>query len=197
MIRVGLTGNIGSGKSIVSKIFSLLGVPVFHADEESKNFLSREDVIRKIAATFGKGILRSEHEIDRKSLASVVFSDPEALDQLNVILHPLVISEFRHWCSLHTNHPYVIMEAAIIFESGIGKEFEKIIHVSCPEETAIQRVSIRDGIPGEDVRKRMKFQLPDEIKSGQSDWVILNDGIRPVIPQVLEIHSAINEGIKT
>jgi dephospho-CoA kinase len=188
MLRVGLTGNIGSGKSVVSRIFSTLGIPVYHADEESKKFLGRPDVIREVAALFGPAILTESGAVKRKALASVVFGDPVALSRLNSILHPLVKDGAREWAALYAERPYVIHEAAIIFESGFRQEYDRIIYITCPKETAIARVMERDGVKREDVLGRLRFQWEDEVKMKESDFVIVNDGVAPLLPQVLEIH---------
>jgi dephospho-CoA kinase len=193
MIKIGLTGNIGSGKTTVSCIFSLLKVPVYHSDEESKRFLREPAVIENIRSIFGDELVTPDGEIDRTALASVVFADPLLLSQLTKILHPLVIDDFRKWCRLHSESPYIIHEAAIIFESGVERGFDKIIHVSCPKETAIQRVMDRDGTTREVILKRMQFQFPDEEKAARSDFIIRNDGFTMVIPQVLEIHRILSE----
>lgn len=188
MLKVGLTGNIGSGKTVVSGVFSTLGIPVFHADEESKMILDDPSVRNEIIRHFGYGILTNSNDINKRSLASLVFTDEKALKLLNSILHPKVMRAFSHWVSLHQDQYYVIQEAAIIFESGLRAEFDFIIHVSCPKETAIDRVIKRDRIDGHSVMRRMQFQLDDEEKSRLSDFVIRNDGSEMVIPQVLSIH---------
>lgn len=194
MFRVGLTGNIGSGKSVVAGIFEALGVPVFHADEVSKAHLSSPEVVSFVATRFGVSVLTPEGTIDRKKLASIVFSEPRALAWLNELLHPRVREDFRQWAMKHAGHPYVIQEAAIIFESGIRDEYDCVIHVSCPKETAIDRVVRRDLTDGRSVLQRMQYQWEDSEKARLSDYVILNDGTEALIPQVLEIHRVLSEG---
>lgn len=193
MLKIGLTGNIGSGKTVVAGVFSTLGIPVYHADEESKKFLDDPSVKNEIVKHFGYGILTNNYEINRRSLASVVFTDELALRLLNSILHPRIKQDFRNWVLLHSNFDYVIQEAAIIFESGFRTEYDYIIHVSCPKETAIDRVIKRDAIDGHFVQRRMQFQLDDAEKSRLSDFVIRNDGSEMVIPQVLLIHRQLLE----
>jgi dephospho-CoA kinase len=188
MITVGLTGNIGSGKSLVSEIFSTLGVAVYHADQESRKFLAVPQVRTKIIERFGKKIVSASGEIDRPELAKIVFSDEKALMALNSILHPLVIHDFAEWRKTQRHHPYIIQEAAIIFESGVAALFDKVIHVSCPKEIAIGRVMKRDGTDGNSVRQRMRYQMDDEEKAALSDFVIRNDGSAMLLPQVLFIH---------
>jgi dephospho-CoA kinase len=188
MLKIGLTGNLGSGKTVVSKVFSILGIPVYHADDESKKFLEEPGVINEILKHFGYGVLTNNREINKRSLASLVFSDEQSLRVLNSILHPKIIEDFRKWTALQLEKPYVIQEAAIIFESGLRSEFDYMINVSCPKETAINRVINRDKVDGHSVLRRMQFQMDDEAKSKLSDFKILNDGIEMVIPQVLAIH---------
>jgi dephospho-CoA kinase len=142
---------------------------------------------------FGYGILTNSQHINRRSLASIVFSDEHALKLLNSILHPKVKQDFRDWALQFQTGPYVIQEAAIIFESGFRPEYDFVIHVSCPKEIAIERVVKRDKIDGNSVLRRMQFQLDDGEKSGLSDFVILNDGSEMVIPQVLAIHQQLLE----
>jgi len=188
MVKVGLTGNIGSGKTTVAGIFTTLGIPVYYADEESKKFLDDPVVKNEILKQFGYGILTNNQEINRRSLASIVFTDPYALDILNSILHPRVKVDFRRWADDQANAPYVIQEAAIIFETGSSAEYDYIIHTSCPKEIAIDRVMLRDRIDVNSVLRRMQFQMDDAEKSALASFIIRNDGSELVIPQVLAIH---------
>lgn len=191
MFKVGLTGNIGSGKSTVCSIFSLLGIKIYHADSASKKFLGNEEVIHELIHYFGKEILSSEGNIDRGKLASIVFSDETSLKLLNSILHPLVKQDFHGFIAQNQSEPYILHEAAILYESGFAKEFDRIIHVFCPKEMAIQRVMKRDLMDGQMVLKRMGFQMDNERKAELSDFVIRNDGSLLVIPQVLSIHQTL------
>jgi dephospho-CoA kinase len=195
MLKVGLTGNMGSGKSTVSRIFSALGVPVYHADDESKKFLGQQAVIEEVASRFGQGILSETGAVKRKTLASIVFNDPSALADLNSILHPLVKADAQEWASLHPEQPYVILEAAIIFESGLRGEYDRVICVTCPQETAVARVMERDGTQREEVLHRLRFQWDDEKKKRESDFVIDNDGTTPLLPQVLSIHHLLKKSL--
>ena len=193
MLKVGLTGNIGSGKSLVSEMFLIYGVPVYKADQESKKFLGEPFVKEQILRLFGEEVLSASGDIDREVLARRVFSDGEALAALNGILHPLVLDDFTSWCEAYAEKPYIIQEAAIIFESGIADLFDKIIHVSCPKEIAIERVMQRDGMDRDHVLQRMSFQMEDEQKTAQADFVIQNDGNEMIIPQVISIHEKLLE----
>ena len=188
MLKVGLTGNIGSGKSLVAKIFSILRIPVYNADDESKKFLEEPLIKSGIIRIFGSEILFHSGEIDRRKLSNLVFSDPSLLNSLNSLLHPLVMKDFAEWCNSQQNQQYIILEAAIILESGYQDQFDKIIHVSCSQEVAIERVMQRDKVSREDVLKRMQFQIEDSKKADMSDYVIRNNGSELIIPQVLSIH---------
>jgi dephospho-CoA kinase len=187
MLIVGLTGNIGSGKTLIAGIFKSLGIPVYFADTESKKFLEDPGVIQAIVEIFGTGIQNDKFGIDKKSLSDQVFNNPGALHRLNSILHPKVLGNFSAWVKNQTSS-YVILEAAIIFESGIAPKFQKIIHVSCPKELSINRVTKRDKVDGLSVLNRMQFQFTDEEKSRLADYVIINDGTQLVIPQIIFIH---------
>jgi len=191
--KVGLTGNMGSGKSLVSTIFTILGVPVYHADQESRRLLENRNIKEMIRKVFGSSVFSSNDEVNRKILAATVFSNASSLKTLNMILHPLVKENFRDWVSRQRRACYVIHEAAILFESGFQGEFDRIIHVSCPKEIAIARVIGRDNFNREEILKRIQFQMEDEKKAALSDFVIQNDGSEMIIPQVLAIHKSLSE----
>jgi len=188
-----LTGNMGSGKSIVSAIFNILGIPVYHADLESRKLFENNNIKVLIRDAFGSGVFTGNGEIDRKILARIVFSDAVKLNTLNSILHPLVKENFREWVDRQCYSPYIIHEAAIIFESGFQCEFDRIVHVACPKEIAIARVIERDHAERKDILKRMQFQMDDDRKATLSDFVIRNDGTEMLIPQVLAIHQSLSE----
>lgn len=193
MKTVGLTGNMGSGKSLVSTIFTILGIPVYHADHVSRRLLETGNIKETIRKIFGAGVFTRNDEVDRKALAGIVFSKASSLATLNMILHPLVKEDFRAWVRSQSDTPYVIHEAAIIFESGFQGEFDRIIHVSCPREIAVTRIIDRDHFGREEILKRMQFQMEDEKKAALSDFVIRNDGSEMIIPQVLAIHKSLLE----
>ena len=187
MLRVGLTGNIGSGKSAVAAVFASLGIPVFHADDESKKLLKHQLIIDQVAGMFGNEVIQDGF-INNKVLASIVFGNPDALTHLDNLLHPMVMKEFNTCMQLSAGAPYVIMEAAILFESGYAKGFDRIIHISCPEEKSVERVVKRDNLSREQVLDRMRHQLKNEDKARMSDFVINNDGSQMIIPQVVSVH---------
>ncbi|TVR43229.1 MAG: dephospho-CoA kinase [Bacteroidia bacterium] len=196
MILVGLTGSIGSGKTTVCRIFEQLRIPVYYADARGKSFLTKPVVKTKIASLFGPQVFNDEGEPDRAALAALVFDDAEKLEMLNSIIHPLVREDFRNWAGLHKDAEYVIQEAAILFETGHADHFDKIITVTAPEELRIRRVCERDGVDEAHVRKRAAHQLPDGYKTKHADYVICNDGVEPLLPQVLKIHEELKPPLK-
>jgi len=189
MIKVAVTGGIGSGKSVVCKIFEKIGIPVFNADFEAKKLINTSRTIHdKLVSLFGAAIYQSNGDIHRKKMADLIFNDNFALQKVNEIVHPEVRKRFIEW-GKEQNSPYIIQEAAIIFESKQTQSFDKIITVTAPLELKIERVIKRDQVSKEEVYKRMQSQLPDEIKIAKSDFVIMNDEIEMIIPQIIEIHN--------
>ncbi len=191
MLKIGLTGNIGSGKSIVSGIFKILQIPVYNADYNAKLFLDKPKVILKIKNNFGAEVIDKFGKINRKYLAEIVFTDAAKLRALNNIIHPTVVNNFMLWIKEQKNIPYVIMESAILFETEYSDLFDKIIVVTSPENIRISRVMKRDNITEADVKKRMKNQMKEKDKIKKADFVIVNNDIDLVIPQVLKIHKAL------
>lgn len=188
MLKIGLTGGIGSGKSIVCEIFSLLGVPVFHSDEVSRDLLDHDpEIIRKVTRIFGKEIYR-DGILNRKKLAEAVFKDKKVLEQLNAIIHPAVQKVFEQWIAGCVESPYIIKESAIIFESGTDQELDYVIAVSAPEALRVMRVMERDGVSKEEVLMRINNQMSDWERSDRSDEILFNDEHQLIIPQVLEVH---------
>lgn len=188
MIKVGLTGNIGSGKSTVSNIFSTFQIPVFTADLEAKKILEKEDIINKLQTFFQTTLRNKEGSIDRQKIASIIFNNQEALNFINNLIHPLVAESFKEWLKLQSNKPYIIHEAAILYESGFDKYMDQIIYVNAPEEIRIQRIISRDHISRSEVLSRMSNQWADDRKKGLADYVIENDNYNLIIPQVMFIH---------
>ena len=186
MITVGITGGIGSGKTIICKVFKQLNVPVYNADSEAKILIATDKQVQsKITAVFGENIFR-DGELDRKKLAEIVFNDSSALKKLNNIVHPAINNHFQTWL-LSQTHPYVIKEAAILFESGSYKLMNYTVTVTAPESVRIQRVMKRDNIPQEAVKKRMENQMSDQEKIKRSNFVIYNDDKQLVLPQVIDL----------
>jgi dephospho-CoA kinase len=194
MQKIGLTGNIGSGKSLAAKVFEQLKVPVFYADTDGKKVLEDAWIIGLIKKEFGSGIMTGS-EIDRKKLAQIVFADKAKLAFLNSIIHPAVRAQFNNWTEQKGDFPYIIYEAAILYESGHFKAMDKIIVVAAGEELRIKRVMQRDQVSREDVIKRMANQWPEEKKIALADFVIGNNESTLVIPQVLAIDQKLKESV--
>ena len=191
---IGLTGGIGSGKSVVAKIFATIGIPVFNADEEAKRIMQTSPAIKtKLIEQFGNDIY-NVHGLDKEKLAAIVFNDPFQLQLLNAIVHPVTIQAAKDWAAKQTS-PYVIKEAALIFESAAADGLFKVIGVTAPMSLRIQRVMQRDGVSKEQVEARMQHQISDTIKMRLCDFVIENNNQQMVIPQVLEIDKAIRAAL--
>lgn len=189
MKKIGITGGIGSGKSTVCRVFEMLGIPVYYSDDMAKNILdTNTNVLEKIIHAFGADLLNDSGKVDRKKLASVVFNSKEKLDQLNKIVHPAVGKDFEKWCELKSQAPYILKEAAILFESDAFKNVDKVITVTAPVDLRIKRVVVRDKVSEGEVLSRISKQMSDEEKIKRSAFVIVNDEQQMVIPQILEIH---------
>ncbi len=189
MIKVALTGNIGSGKSTVSRIFNSLNVPVFHADMEAKLFYTEDEVKETVRKTFGKKVFNASNEVDFKALAEVIFNDKQALTKINRIIHPLTLKKYKRWLSKHKDSNYTIHESAILFENDLQHHFDKIINVTAPLEVRLKRVIERDNLSPDNILDRMKNQMTEAEKNSLADYVIENDGNRFLIPQVIDINN--------
>ncbi len=191
MLKIGITGGIGSGKSTVSKIFEVLGIPVYYADEEAKKLMNEdEDLKEKLTAIFGKDTYAG-NQLNRAYLAGAVFNNPQQLAKLNSIVHPATIAAADKWMTKHStaqNIPYAIKEAALIFESGSQEFLDKVIGVYAPAAVRINRVMKRDSITREQVIARMDKQLNETIKMRLCDYVITNNEQELLIPQVIAVH---------
>lgn len=187
MHKIGITGGIGSGKSLVSKMFSVLGIPVLNADDTAKCLMETDASLRQqLEAAFGTETYKNGR-LNRPFLASAVFADPEQLGRLNAIVHPAVIAYANEWARRQTA-PYVIKEAALFFESGSWREMDKIIGVSAPEALRIERAMRRDQSSEKAVRERMSRQMDESEKMARCDYIIHNDETASVIKQVTALH---------
>lgn len=183
MIKIGITGGIGSGKSVVASLLALYGVPVYIADEESKRLTNTSPVIREgLIALLGREIY-TDQGLDKKSLASRIFSDPELLKRVNSIIHPEVDRHFSAWVERQTT-PLCAIESAILYESGFYKVVDASLMVYAPKELRIERALSRDTVSRKEIERRINNQMPDEEKKERSDYIIYNDGKRALIPQV-------------
>lgn len=185
-IKVAITGNIGSGKSTVVEIFRKLNVPIFNSDEEAKKMYLEPKIKDEIRKLFGDKVFIG-NDINKKALANLIFNDRLALLKINLLIHPLILQKYKEWHKKQ-NYFYTIKETAILFESHLELEFDKIITVACPEEIRILRVMKRDNVTREEVVRRIKNQLPEQIKCNLSDYII-NNGIYSLEQQVLKIHN--------
>ena len=187
MIRVGLTGGIGSGKSTVAQMFEILGIPVYYADKEAKRLMNENlEIKQELIKHFGEQTY-IENVLNRRFLAEIVFENKEKLELLNSLVHPITIRKAQEWMQNH-NTPYVIKEAALIFESGSQTGLDYVIGVSAPLNIRIQRTMNRDKISREEVLHRMQNQIEESVKMRLCDFVIQNDEKHLVIPQVLALH---------
>ncbi len=191
MIKVAITGNIGSGKSTASKIFNVMGVAVFYADIEARLLYFREDVKQLLKQQFGELIFNNGNEIDTKKLANIIFNDKSKLQTINGIIHPLVFERYQEWQELHKDEIYTLHESAILFENKLEHHYDLIINVTAPPELRISRIMQRDGVERMKVEERIAHQLSEAEKNKKSDFVIVNDGNQLLIPQVLKIDKTI------
>ncbi len=191
MINIGITGNIGSGKSTVCSLFKTLQVPVFYADIEARMLYFDDEIKKQIKKTFGMKLFNAENEVDLQVLAALIFSNKMALKQLNNIIHPAVIARYQKWLKQNANVPYTLHEAAVLFENNLQNYFDKTICVLAPRKVRLVRVMQRDGVSAEAVEKRMQHQWSDKKKKALADFVINNDGNHFLIPQIMKIHHQI------
>lgn len=187
MLKVGLTGGIGSGKSTVAKIFQTLGIPVFDADAVAKSIMHTNTSVKAgVIEAFGEAAYR-DGELNRKFIADIVFKDPFQLEILNSIVHPATMQAAEEWFQ-QQEAPYVIKEAALLFEAGSAAGLDLIIGVTAPQHVRIHRVMQRDSVGRQEVLTRMGRQIEDTIKMRLCDVVIKNDGVQALLPQVLALH---------
>jgi dephospho-CoA kinase len=187
MLKIGLTGGIGSGKSTVAKIFELLQVPVYYADEASRRLYHTDpELMAQIKKHFGEDMY-SEGKLNRSKMAEIVFNDPQKLELLNQLVHPPTLRDAQEWM-LAQKAPYVIKEAALLFESGSAAGLDYIIGIQAPVAVRLKRVMDRDKTTREEVLSRMNRQIDEDIKMRLCDFIIRNNEQELVIPQVLDLH---------
>ncbi len=190
MLKIGLTGGIGGGKSTVAKVFEVLGMPVYYADDAAKKLMNEEGPLKQqIQKIFGATAYRNG-QLDRKYVADIVFKKPDKLQLLNALVHPATINDAQKWMQRQRTS-YAIKEAALIFESGAQQQLDYVIGVYAPTPLRIQRTMQRDGITEEEVIVRINKQLDENSKMQLCDFVIVNDEEQLLIPQVVEVHKKI------
>lgn len=190
--RLGVTGGIGSGKTSVCRVFSVLGIPVFSADREAQYIMENDkDIMRKINSLAGQDLYPGG-SLNRTELAKIIFNDRALLNKVNMLVHPAVFERFRKWVPDQSS-PYTIMEAAILFESGASRFVDRIVTVVAPIEERIKRVIMRNKLTREQVKERMKNQMDDEGRRKLSDFIIYNSENEMIIPAILNIHNEILE----
>jgi len=194
MKKIGITGGIGSGKSTACEIFKLLGVSVFHADDEARNLQNNDLQIKnQLIKLFGEHIYSEDGLLDRKMLAGLIFNDTKALAKVNAIIHPAVRQNFLKWVENKQNDNYVLYEAAILLESGYLVDFDRNILILADEKIRIERVMKRDSISEELVKERIKNQMSDIEKINLVDYVLENSDDKLLIPQIIALDMVIRE----
>lgn len=187
MLKIGITGGIGSGKTTVAKVFEVLGIPVYYADEAAKEIMHKNEPLKQqLIFHFGKDTY-VDGKLNRKHLSSIVFADKEKLELLNSLVHPVTIAEAEQWFKQQQS-PYVLKEAALLFESGAAEGLDYIIGVTAPVTVRIKRVMDRDGVTADEVKKRILNQIDETIKIRLCDFIIHNDEQQMILPQVLKLH---------
>ena len=187
MLKIGLTGGIGSGKSTVAKIFETLGIPVYYADTEAKRLMNSSETLKKvIRQNFGEATYEND-QLNRKYLGGIVFNNPEKLELLNALIHPVTINDAEQWMQ-QQSAPYSIKEAALLFESGAAENLDFIVGVYAPQALRIKRVMKRDGLTADEIMKRINRQVNEEMKMKLCDFVITNNEQELLVPQVLKLH---------
>lgn len=189
--KIGITGNIGSGKSLVCKIFNHLGINTFYSDEETKKLYLLPEIRKQIVDYFKDEVYFQDGSLNKKLLSYHLFQNPKALQFIETILYPKLNETFDRWCK-RQNSDFVLFESAILFEKKFESQFDKIIFVSAPEDVRLQRAMLRDNCNKENVRSRMRLQWDEETKIQKSDFVIINDGKKMLVPQAVKIWEIIN-----
>lgn len=194
-IKIGITGGIGSGKSVVCRLMGVMGIPVYTSDDETKRLMATDSFIRKeLIALVGKDVY-ADGVLNKPLLASYLFTSPEHAMQVNGIIHPRVKEDFRQWVRNHFAFPMVGIESAILIEAGFAGEVDVVVMVYAPEEVRIERAVKRDSSSRELIEKRIRSQMSDEEKREQVDFVIVNDGETPLIPQLLALITSLSKNI--
>ncbi|MBF8964480.1 dephospho-CoA kinase [Pontibacter sp. FD36] len=190
MLRIGVTGGIGVGKTIVCRLFQVLGIPVYDADTRAKWVMQHDPALKQeLQEAFGQETYTSEGQLNRAYLASVVFNNQERLEKLNAMVHPHVGTDFERWAASNAKAPYLIKEAALMFESESWRQMDEIIVVTSPLEVRLKRLLKRDAHRTEaDIKAIISKQLSEEEKIARAQHIVYNDDQQLIIPQVLSLH---------
>lgn len=189
MLNVGITGSIGAGKTVACNVFKTLGVPVFNSDTEARILINTDPLIKAaLINAFGNEVYLENGQLDKTRMATLIFSDSDARQKVNSIVHPVVKKKFDEWRRANEGHKYVLQEAAILFESGAWRFSDKIIVVTAPEKTRIDRIMKRDGSDHDSVKNIIASQLSDDEKIKKADYIIYNDTTDLLLPQILKLH---------
>ena len=188
MLKIGLTGGIGSGKTTVAKVFEVLGIPVYYADDAAKQLMNNNEALKhQLIAHFGTATYFDNGELNRKHLSSIVFADKEKLALLNSLVHPATIADAQEWFGKQTA-AYVVKEAALLFESGTAEGLDYVIGVTAPFTVRIKRVMDRDAVTAEEVKRRMANQIDDQLKMKLCNFVLYNNDQQLLLPQIVALH---------
>ena len=188
MQKIGITGNIGSGKTTVCRVFEHFGVPVYYSDKEAKKCYQQQNIKNKLFTLFGQEIFTEMDTVDTKKLAEIVFNKVELLQKLNTLIHPLVLEDFEIWCKNHKNKAYILFESALIYSCKLTHLFDKIIFVDAPFPLIVERVMGRDKTSIEEIKKRLNKQLLANEEITEKDYIIFNNEKQLIIPQIIDIH---------
>ena len=186
-IRIGITGGIGSGKSVVSHLLELMGIPIYISDIEARSLMLKDEHIRQgLVDLLGEDVY-VQQQLNKRLLASYLFDNPSHAALINAIVHPRVKEDFRRWAESHSSSALVGIESAILYEAGLQDEVDMVVMVYAPEEIRVARAMQRDGVSREDVVRRVHSQMNDEEKRMKADEIIVNDGKTPLIPQIIKL----------
>lgn len=192
-IKIGITGGIGSGKSVVSRLLSLMDIPVYLSDDEAKRLTATDETIRKeLTALLGDELYQGD-VLNKSLLAGYLFASPENAARVNAIIHPVVKQDFRRWCKENASSAILAMESAILIEAGFAPEVDAVVMVYAPKEVRIRRAMKRDGASRKQIEQRIQNQMDDEAKRAKADYTIINDDKTPLIPQVFRLLFSVSQ----
>lgn len=193
VIKIGITGGIGSGKSVVSKLLRAMSIPVYLSDDEAKRLTATDETIRKeLTALLGDELYQG-NVLNKSLLAGYLFASPENAARVNAIIHPVVKQDFRRWCKENASSFILAMESAILFESGFDSEVDAVVMVYAPKEVRIRRAMMRDAASRTQIEQRIQNQMDDEAKRAKADYTIINDDKTPLIPQVFRLLFSVSQ----